>query len=487
MKIDLSSYDYDKALIKSGIVHIGIGNFHRAHQAYYINSLLSDSTQQDWGITGVCLLPSDQLLVEKLRSQDLDYSLTVCGRNGTDEAFKIGSIIELLWSGEGAEPVISKLADPAIKIISLTITEGGYNIDKQSGEFVLTNESIQHDLQNPDSPSTVFGYVAAGLRKRMNGHGKGVTILCCDNLQHNGNTARKAFLTFIKNQDSKLGNWAEAHVSFPNSMVDRITPATTAQDVKRLNERTNFQDLAPVYCEDFIQWVIEDNFIEGRPALERVGVEFTNDVSAFENMKLSLLNASHTLLSYPAFLKGHRKVDQAMNDKSVVKLVRDFMDIDITPYVPAPGSIDLEDYKQTLVERFANSSVSDQISRLCFDGLSKFPVYIVPNLAKMIVDGQDLSRLAFLIACYRHYLKYQKDDQLNAFDVAEPWMNFADSDLIADSEPVAFLSFSAFKSLELHSVEGFTKQYVDYVERIKNNGCGTVLDEVTSGSINSQH
>jgi len=202
-------------------------------------------------------------------------------------------------------------------------------------------------------------------------------------------------------------------------MVDRITPATTVEDVARLNQRSGVADQAPVYCEDFVQWVIEDKFSAGRPAWEKVGVTFTDDVASYENMKLSLLNASHVLLSYPSFIAGYRKVDEAMQDTSIVKLIKDFMDRDITPLVPAPAGIDLDDYKQTLIERFANRSVSDQVSRLCFDGISKFPVYIMPNLAKIIQQEQDTTRVAFLFAAYRHYLKYPTDDRGIAYEIAE--------------------------------------------------------------------
>lgn len=180
-------------------------------------------------------------------------------------------------------------------------------------------------------------------------------------------------------------------------MVDRITPSTQPEDIIRLNTQNGTQDGAPVYCEDFIQWVVEDKFIAGRPAWEKVGVEFTQDVTTYENMKLSLLNASHTLLSYPAFLSGYRKVDVAISDERIKKFVRGFMDIDITPYVPAPGNMDLDLYKQTLIERFGNHTVSDQVARLCFDGASKFPVYIMPNLIQMIRDRANLTRQAYLL------------------------------------------------------------------------------------------
>lgn len=478
MFMSMIYYNYDASEIRTGILHIGVGNFHRAHQQFYTNMLLNDKDQKDWGICGVCLLPSDEKIVKNLRAQNLHYSLTVCGRNGNDEVYKIGSLRELIWGIEDPEAVVKKIADSTVKIITLTITEGGYNLDKETGEFILEDEKIQHDLKNPSSPNTVFGFVAEGLRQRKIQNAGPVTILSCDNLQHNGNTTKRAFISFIEAQDTELAAWVKENVTFPNSMVDRITPATTPEDVERLNKLNGTDDRAPVYCEDFTQWVIEDNFIAGRPAWERVGVQFTNDVTAFENMKLSLLNASHTLLSYPAFLMGYRKVDQAMEDENLVKFIKDFMDTDITPFVPAPENTDLEKYKQTLIERFANHSVSDQVSRLCFDGISKFPVYIIPNLDKMIKGGKDLTRPAFLIASYRHYLTYKKDDQGNIFETAEPWITENDQKLVASENPQDFLELSAFKGIQLKTSESFIKQYNRFVEDIKSSGTASVLQSI---------
>lgn len=480
MKTQILSYDYPREEVKAGILHIGVGNFHRAHEAFYTDRLLQDATQRTWGICGAMLLPGDEHLYKALKKQDNVYTLTVCGRNGGDTVYRIGSLVGLIWGVQDPEAVLAKITDPATRIITLTITEGGYNLDKATGAFILSDESIRHDLEHPESPRTVFGFIAEGLRRRKEaGHGP-VTILSCDNLQHNGNTARKAFTSFIEAQDPELAAWVAENVTFPNSMVDRITPATRPEDIVRLNAQNGTSDEAPVYCEDFIQWVIEDRFIAGRPAWEKVGVEFTDDVTAYENMKLSLLNASHTLLSYPSFLSGYRKVDEAMRDERIVKFVRTFMDTDITPYVPAPGSIDLDEYKQTLIERFGNRSVSDQIARLCFDGISKFPVYIVPNLIRMIRDQADLTRVAYLIAAYRHYLKYKVDDRGVAFEVAEPWMTAEDEALVASDDPMDFLGLSPFQSTDLKAAGAFVELYLPLVEAIKEKGAMPVLESILS-------
>lgn len=470
---------YDREKTTCGILHIGVGNFHRAHEECYTNALLkADPTQRDWAICGAMLMPSDEKLYRNLKAQDGMYTLTVCGRDGHNEAQEIASLKNVLWAMEEPEAIIDAIASPDTKIVSLTITEGGYNIDKESGEFMLDDKNVAHDLKDWKNPVTTFGFVAEGLRRRRDAGNGPVTILTCDNLQHNGNTARKAFTSFFRAQDPSLAEWVDANVTFPNSMVDRITPATTEADVKRLDAENGSNDAAPVYCEDFIQWVVEDNFAAGRPKWEEVGVEFTDDVTAYENMKLSLLNASHTLLSYPSFLAGYRKVDDAMHDPRIEKFVRDFMDKDITPYVPAPKNTDLALYKQTLIERFGNSAVSDQISRLCFDGISKFPVYVVPNLAKMIADGKDLTRVAFLIAAYRDYLKYHTDDNGEKFEIAEPWLTDADRKVIDSDNPLDFLSLSAFGGVDLAGSPEFVKLYLDFVDRIRKDGAMKTLETI---------
>ena len=480
----VNGYAYNRSLVKAGILHFGVGNFHRAHLEFMTNKLLENNTQQNWGICGAMILPGDERLYHALKKQDGEYTLTVCGRDDSIQVYQLGALVELYWGIEEQEQILNKIASKDIKIITLTITEGGYNISRQSGEFMLDNAQVAHDIENPAKPVTAFGYVAEGLRRRKAAGNGPITILSCDNLQHNGNTARKAFMTFIGAQDKELAAWMEENVTFPNSMVDRITPATRPADIERLNAQNGTCDEAPVYCEDFIQWVVEDNFAAGRPAWETVGAQMTDDVTAFENMKLSLLNASHTLLSYPSFLGGYRKVDAAMHDERIRKFVRAFMDEDITPYVPAPKDTDLEEYKQCLVERFGNRMVSDQVARLCFDGASKFPVYVMPNLEKMIADDasgkrQDVEfkRVAYLFAAYRHYLKYQVDDNGDAFEVADPWLTVDDRKAIDSDDALEFLGISAFTSTDLKAASHFVELYLKMVEDIKAKGAMKVLEE----------
>ncbi len=461
-----TNYNYNRAEIKSSILHFGVGNFHRAHLQAYTNAFLNLQTSNEWGICGAMLMPSDEALYRKLKEQDGVYSLTVCGTDGVNNVEWIGSLCEIYWSGEDMEAIINKVASADIKIISLTITEGGYT---------LQSDSVQNDLKNPSTPQSVFGYVAEGLRRRIQNGAGGLTILTCDNLQHNGNKCRDVFSAFFSEQDPALAQWAQENVSYPNSMVDRITPATTQADVERINATLDKKDNAPVYCEDYLQWVVEDNFKAGRPAWETVGVEFTDDVAPYENMKLSLLNASHTLLSYPSLLSGYRKVDDAMRDASIIKFVESFMNKDVTPYVPAPKNTDLELYKKTLIERFANSAVSDQISRLCGDGASKFPVYVMPIVAKMLPAGDDMTRIAYLMAAYRHYLKYKTDDNGISYEIFEPQLASGDIEKIESGDAVAFLSSSAFELFDVSSDPAFVELYLSMVDQIKSQGAMATL------------
>ncbi|MFR9503838.1 MAG: mannitol dehydrogenase family protein [Rikenellaceae bacterium] len=478
MKTNTLSFDYSRANVNAGIIHFGVGNFHRAHLESYTSHLLSSADQASWGICGAMIMPQDERLYKALKSQDGIYSLTVCGRDGQNQIEWIGSLVELYWSGEDLEAIINKVADPSIKIISLTITEGGYNIDKATGEFLLESETIKHDLTNPASPKTTFGIVAEGLRRRKAAGVGAVTILSCDNLQHNGNTCARAFSSFFAAQDTELAAWASENITYPNSMVDRITPATTEADIKRINKTLEVADAAPVYCEDFIQWVVEDNFAAGRPAWERVGVELTDDVTPYENMKLSLLNASHTLLSYPSMLSGFRRVYEAMRDERIIAFVRAFMDKDATPYVPAPRNTDLNLYKQTLIERFANSAVSDQIARLCGDGASKFPVYVVPIAAKMVANGDDMTRIAYLLAAYRQYLKVQHDDKGDSFEIFDPWITPEDWAAIKSDDALTFLSTSPFGGVALATHAPFVELYSSMVTAIAENGAMATLESI---------
>lgn len=433
----MSSFQYNRAAVTPGIVHFGVGNFHRAHLEYYENLLLADADQRCWGISGAMVLPSDERLFHALKADNGIYLLTVCSPDGSREKWWIGSLVELNWGIEDEEAIIARVAAPTTCIVTLTITEGGYKV-------------------NPEHPG-VFRYVAEALLRRK-AAGLPMTILSCDNLQHNGDTARKAFLGYFDKAYPELSEWARENVTFPNSMVDRITPATKEGKITDVN------------CEDFIQWVVEDNFADGRPAWERVGVQFTDDVTPYENMKLSLLNASHTLLSYPSYLEGFRKVDAVLGDTRYRALIKTFMDRDVTPYVPSPKGVDLEAYKQKLLERFSNEAISDQVSRLCGDGIAKFEVYVVPTLRKMLSDRKDTSIEAFLLASYYKYLVLGRTEAGETIDIFEPHLGPADAELLKGCTPESFLRLSTFAPLELESCQDFMQKYLSFCKQTVAEG-----------------
>lgn len=478
MAIKTYELAYDRKEIIQGILHFGVGNFHRVHQAYYTNMLLTDSDQKNWGICGAMILEKDEKIYRGLKKQENCYGLTVFGRSGLDEYHRIGSLVELLWGVENSAAIIEKVADPRIKIISLTITEGGYNIDKKTGEFVFSNEDILYDLKLPEKPRTVFGYIAAGLLKRIETNAGPLTILSCDNLPHNGDVCRNSFISFFKEADMKLYNWVVDNISFPNSMVDRITPATLEDDIPKLYAINGHKDIVPVYCEDFIQWVIEDNFLAGRPEWERVGVEFTDDVSKYEFMKLGFVNSTHQMLSFPGFLAGYRKVDEAVGDERIATYLRQYMDMDVTPYLSPPPNTDLEAYKTTFIERLGNKAVSDQLSRLCFDAVNKIPVFMYPTITAMLKANADMKRIAFLIATYRLYLRRLKDDKGVPYKIDDPGLEETDKILINSCEPLDFLRLSCFSGVSLSSSERFVDSFLKYCNSIEAKGILPTLEEL---------
>lgn len=439
----MKTFNYNRAEIKAGMVHFGVGNFHRAHLEAYTNLLLEDPTQKCWGVFGAMIMPADGALFNALKKDDGVYKLTTCSPSGERDSTLVGSLVGLEWGEIDCEPIIAKIASEEIKIITLTITEGGYNVDL-------------------DQPKSVFWYVAEGFKRRM-AKDLPITILSCDNMQQNGNAAKNAFMSYFEAKYPEVATWAKKKVMFPNSMVDRITPATKSDMI------------TDVYCEDFIQWVVEDDFIAGRPAWEKVGVTFTNDVTPYEIMKLSLLNASHTLLSYPSYMEGFREVDAVLADERYRTLIKLFMDRDVTPYVPVPEGVDLEAYKDLLIRRFSNKAISDQVSRLCGDGIAKFAVYVVPVLKQMLRDGKDISIEAFLIAAYCKYLMSAHTESGEDIVIFEPHITLEDKMLVSGGSIIDFLKISPLASLELDKNSVFTKKYVQFYAMSVAEGLNVLL------------
>jgi mannitol 2-dehydrogenase len=407
---------YDRRSLSSGILHMSVGGFHRSHQAVYLDEYLKTHAE-NWMITGVGLLDADAPHMAALGSQDMLY--TVLERSPEKDAARIvGSMKQVLHAPSNPDRVIAKISDEATRIVSLTVTEKGYYYDEKK-DLNFSHPVVQHDLQNPAFPKSAIGYLAAGLARRRGENGKPLTVMCCDNLPENGEVTRKILLQFVSEVDRDLASWISDNISFPNAMVDRITPATTDQVKQILLDQFGIQDQWPVVCEDFIQWVLEDKFVNGRPNLEEVGVQIVKDVHPYEKMKVRLLNGSHSALSYVSYLMGYRDVDAAMADPLIRQFVRNYMDQDITPTLPPVPGIDLAAYKDTLISRFSNHSIRDQVQRLAEDGSQKIHNAIVPPLESQLVSGGSVKWMALALAGWFRYLAGH-DENGNAIEIKDP-------------------------------------------------------------------
>ena len=394
---------YDRDRVSVGIVHFGVGGFHRAHQAMYLDRLMNQGLALDWGICGVGVMPADQRMREALGEQDGLYTLVLKNPDGAIVPAVIGSIVEYLYAPDDPEAVIERMADPKVQIVSLTITEGGYNFNAVTGEFDETNPDVVHDLQPGAAPKTTFGLITAALNRRRQRGVTPFTIMSCDNIPGNGDVAKRSFTAFATLSSPDLGAFVKEEVHFPNSMVDRITPVTTDEDRAELKERFGVEDRWPVVCEPFAQWVLEDSFAGGRPPLEEVGVQVVEDVEPYELMKLRLLNAGHQALGYFGYLAGYRFVHEVCRDPLFARFVRSYMDREATPTLaPVPG-IDLEQYKQTLIERFSSAAVRDTVARLCAETSDRIPKFLLPVIRENLRRGGEIRLSAAVVASWARY------------------------------------------------------------------------------------
>lgn len=407
---------YDRRQVRRPIVHLGVGGFHRAHQAVYLDDLAERRVTSEWGERGVGLLPGDQRMAEALTPQDCLYTVVERSAEG-DTARVVGSLGEYAFAPADPESVLSMLADPATRIVSLTIIEGGYLVDDKTGAFDAENAAVREDV-DPTAPKTVFGYLCTALERRRQAGVTPFTVMSCDNLQGNGAVARTAVTSFARLGNDALANWIEANVAFPNAMVDRITPQTTDADRAMVAETFGIVDAWPVVTEPFKQWVLEDTFANGRPPLEEVGVQIVSDVHPYETMKLRLLNASHQAMAYLGYLAGYRYVHEAMADPHLQRLVARMMDEEITPLLPPVPGIDLAEYKRTLVERFQNPKIRDTLARLAFGGSDRMPKFVLPSLAEALVRGGPHQLLTLAVAGWLRYLR-GVDEQGNAITLQD--------------------------------------------------------------------
>jgi mannitol 2-dehydrogenase len=384
-------------------VHVGVGGFHRAHQAMYHDHLMNSGLALDWGICGVGVMPADRSMQQALDAQDGLYTLVVARSDGTYEPRIIGSIVEYLFAPDDPEAVVEKMAAESTRIVSLTITEGGYNISDVTGEFDETNPDVVHDLEPRAVPRTTFGLITEALRRRRRLGIAPFTVMSCDNLAGNGQLCQRVFTTFARLRDRELGDWVEREVSFPNSMVDRITPVTTDADRAEVRERFGIDDRWPVVCEPFTQWVIEDAFTAGRPPYEAAGVQLVSQVEPYELMKLRLLNGSHQAMCYFAYLCGYRLVHEAAQDPLFRAFLLGYMDEEATPTLaPVPG-VDLDRYKRTLIERFSNPHIRDTIARLCAQSSDRIPKWLLPVVREQLRAGGEIKRCAAVVASWARY------------------------------------------------------------------------------------
>jgi mannitol 2-dehydrogenase len=394
---------YARKGLRTGIVHIGVGGFHRSHEAMYLDRLLAQGRADDWGICGVGVLPSDRRMAEVMAAQDGLFTLVVKHPDGTLEPRVVGSIVEYLLAPDDPEAVVEKMADEATRIVSLTVTEGGYNFSPVTGEFDATAPDVVADLQPGAVPRTAFGLVTEALVRRRQRGLAPFTVVSCDNIPSNGDVARRSFTAFADLRDPELGAWVQSQVPFPNSMVDRITPGTTSEDREELQQRFGIDDGWPVVCEPFTQWVLEDEFSLGRPPLEEAGVQLVEDVEPYELMKLRLLNASHQALAYLGHLTGHRLVHEAAQDPLFQRFLLGYMEEEATPTLrPVPG-IDLREYRENLIARFSNPAIRDTLARLAFDGSERIPKWLLPVIRANLATGGEIRRAAAVVAGWARY------------------------------------------------------------------------------------
>ena len=471
--IDKPSYSRDE--IGIGIVHFGVGGFHRAHQARYVDRLLQMGLAAQWGICGVGVLPADRKMADVMAAQDGLYTLLVENPDGSREARVIGSIVDYRYAPDDAEAVIELLAAPSTRIISLTITEGGYNIDNLGGIAGSAGGGGIAGSTGGGGGVNVFGLVADALARRRDRGIASPTIVSCDNIEGNGEVARHAFTTYAEREHPGLGEWMSAHTRFPNSMVDRITPATTPDVIAALADEFGVEDLWPVVAEPFTSWVLEDDFSDGRPPLEEAGVLLVGDVMPYELMKLRLLNAGHQSLCYFAYLAGYRLVHDAASDPLFAEFLLEYMDSEATPTLkPVPG-IDLPDYKRTLIERFANPGVKDTIARLCFGSSDRIPKWLLPVVRANLAAGGPVRLSAATVASWARYAE-GVDEQGEHIDVQD---QLADTLVpLARSQhenPTAFIENTEVFG-DLASQPRFVEAYLWALDSLHRDGARATLE-----------
>ena len=421
----------------------------------------------------------DAKMKQVMDAQNCLYTLVLKDPDGSWEPRVIGSIVEYLYAPDDPDAVIEKMADSATRIVSLTVTEGGYNFHQVTGEFDADNPAVAADLVRDAVPGTTFGLITEALVRRRDRGLPPFTIMSCDNIQGNGHVAQKVFTTFARLRgnawgDDTLGDWVQENVPFPNCMVDRITPATTDQDRADVLERFGIADGWPVVCEPFTQWVLEDHFDNGRPPLEDVGVQLVTDVEPYELMKLRLLNASHQGLCYFGYLAGYRLVHDVAQDPLFATFLLAYMNREATPTLsPVPG-IDLDAYKHQLIERFSNASVRDTVPRLCAESSDRIPKWLIPVVRENLAAGRDVPLSAAIVASWARYAEGVDEDgqPITIVDRLKDTVTAAAKRQHA--EPLAFISNPELFG-DLAADVRFTAPYLDALNSLHNKGSRATL------------
>jgi mannitol 2-dehydrogenase len=392
---------YDRSALVPAVVHIGVGGFHRAHQAVFWDDLARQGVT-GWGLVGVGL--HSPQIGEALAAQDRLYLVV---ERGADEerARVVGAMTRYLLAPQDPGAVLDVLADERTRLVTLTITGTSYLVDPHTGEFDATDEHVAADLADPEHPRTVFGYLVGALDRRRAAGLPPFTVLSCDNMPDNGTAARAAVLSFARLRDEGLAAWIAEHGAFPSSMVDRITPTTTPAVRDAVEARWGVADRWPVVTEPFTQWVVEDSFCGERPPLDRVGVQFVPDVSPYETMKTRLLNASHCALGYLGVLAGYRTIDEVLTDEVFRTYLTQLMAREIAPLLPEVPGIDLDEYQARVVERLSNPAMGDQLVRLGRRGSSKIPTYVLPSITEAMAQGRPHELLVLAVAGWMRYLR----------------------------------------------------------------------------------
>lgn len=469
---------YARSSLKQGIMHFGVGNFHRAHLAVYLDDLFNKGLNHDWALVGAGVMPSDEAMRQRLAAQD--YLTTVVEQdNDLSTAHITGPMIDF-DSPNDKPAIMARLCDPTIRIVSLTITEGGYFIDPATGKFNPAHPAIVHDGASPHDPTTVFGFIVAGLAARRATGIPAFTVMSCDNVPHNGVVTKNAVVGLARLSNAALAEWINSNVAFPNGMVDRITPATGDRERKICAEVFGVADTWPIFCEEFKQWVVEDNFPSGRPAWEKVGATFVEDVTPYEHMKIRILNGGHAVIAYIAGLLDIHFVHEAMENPVVSGFLAKIEQEEIIPTVPPVPDTDLQDYYKLIVRRFSNPKIADTIRRLCLDGSNRQPKFIVPVVADRLKAGKGIKGLALESALWCRYCFGTTDSGV----VIEPndpsWDRLQKTAQAAKVDPNAWLSMSDIYGDVAHNPE-FRDAFVAALNTIWTKGAKASVEEYLAG------